>query len=254
MKKLTCRFCYLLAGLCFAALPFNVQAEGEIENQQQEQERVPVGQRSLSPYENLEIQKNRAERSLEVESEATSKNSNASIASEENSDDELTARKTYYTSHEGVFHRPIAVTAFGDNVTLEDGSVWHVREKDRHKTLDWLLGDSILILPNHSWFSSYKFILLNQNTGKKVSVNMILGPIYNGIYTHWIVAIDYNTKKIWLEDGSVWDISGFDKSILNKWLVNDTVVIGINDALFSSKTNILINVNVLTYVAAVCLN
>mgnify|MGYP000373122195 CR=1 FL=1 len=254
MKKLTCRFCYFIAGLCLVVLPFNIQAENGTENQPQEQERVPVGQRSLSPYENLEIQKSRAERSLEVESEGISKNSNANIDSEESSNDELIARKTYYTSHEGVFHRPIAVTAFGDNVTLEDGSVWHVREKDRHKTLDWLLGDSILILPNHSWFSSYKFILLNQNTGKKVSVNMILGPIYNGIYTHWIVAIDYNTKKIWLEDGSVWDISGFDKSILNKWLINDTVVIGINDALFSSKINILINVNVLTYVAAVCLN
>jgi len=201
------------------------------------EEHVPVGTRALSHSEHVNIQEQRE------------------LLSEENipsqADKDLIAKKTYYTSHEGAFHRPIAVTYTGDRVTLEDGTVWQVRIKDRSKTLDWLIGDSLIILPNHSWFSSYHYVLLNQNTGKEVKVNMLLGPIYNGVHTHWVVAIDYYNKEVCLEDGSVWRISS---SILNKWLVNDTVVIGVNDAWFSSNPNILINVNMLNYVTAVCEN
>jgi hypothetical protein len=173
---------------------------------------------------------------------------------EEPTDEELVAKKTYYTSHKGAFHRPIAVTPLGDEVTLEDGSVWKIKYDHRYKTLDWLAGDNILVLPNHAWFSSYYYRLVNQNTGADVETNLFLGPIYNGVYTHWIVAIDYFNNEICLEDGSTWKIAGGDYGRLKKWLVNDTIIIGINDSWFSSKPNILINVNMLNFVCGICQN
>ncbi|MEC7839135.1 MAG: hypothetical protein VX777_03740 [Chlamydiota bacterium] len=229
MKTLTSTLAKIFIGI--ALISTNLIAD---------EEHVPVGERALPNAEHISVQEQR---------EQLSKDNMPAQG-----DDELIAKKTYYTSHEGAFHRPIAVTSTGDRVTLEDGTVWQVRIKDRTKTLDWLIGDSIIILPNHSWFSSYHYVLLNQNTGKEVKVNMLLGPIYNGVHTHWVVAIDYYNKEVCLEDGSVWRISGSDGSTLKKWLINDTVIIGINDSWFSSKPNILINVNMLNYVAAICDN
>lgn len=206
---------------------------------------IPVGERRISQAEHVSIQEKRAalvEEKIQMKS------------LQSNDDDELIAKKIYKTSHLGVFHRPIAITAMGNQVTLEDGSVWQIRDSDRIKTLDWLAGDNLLILPNHAWFSSYQYVILNQNTGAEVKVNLLLGPIYNGVYTHWIVAIDYFNQELCLEDGSVWTISSGDHGTMKKWMPNDTIIIGVNDAWFSSKPNILINVNMLNDVAAICEN
>lgn len=160
-----------------------------------------------------------------------------------------------FTKHAGAFHRPVYVSLFGEKVELEDGSLWSVHPEDYHHTLDWMTGDVILITPNHSWFASYNYVLNNMSTGEIVRVQMTLGPIYNGIYTHWIIGIDYNRGEVCLEDGSVWDISTFDTSIMNRWLPNDTIIIGTNDGWFSSyNPHILINVNVNSYANASCVN
>lgn len=162
--------------------------------------------------------------------------------------------KALYSSHEGAFHRPVNISAGGDMITLEDGSIWKVRPDDKAKTLDWLAGDTIFILPNHSWFSSYYYVLSNQNTGAEVCVNLMLPPLYNGNYSHWIVAIDLYNLEVGLDDGSVWKISSSDYSTIEKWKVNDTIVIGVNDSWFSSKPNILINVFTHDNAAAVTRN
>lgn len=159
----------------------------------------------------------------------------------------------HYTSHPGAFHNPVAVSALGDTVEFRDGSIWTIASGDTYKTLNWLTSDRLVVTPNHSWFSSFMFCITNQDTGVSVKANLFLGPIYNGLYTHWIVAINYYTQEICLEDGSIWKLSGFDSSIYNKWLLNDTIIIGVNDGfLSSSKPNILINVNTLTYSRAKC--
>lgn len=159
-----------------------------------------------------------------------------------------------YTSHSGAFHSPLSVSLLGDTVELEDGSIWAVAAGDTYKTLNWLTSDLLVITPNHTWFSNYLYCMTNQNTGVSVKVNLFLGPIYNGIFTHWIAAINYFTQEICLEDGSIWHLSGFDSAIFNKWLLNDTIIIGVNDGfLSSSKPNILINVNTLTHSRAKCI-
>jgi len=234
---------------------------------------LPVGTRMMSRAEHVAIQEMRAaqaEQKTDEEGQPIKEFQTSEIAQEDGEevaennqaaliskgiDSEKVARAVYTTSHIGAFHRPTAVTALGDTVEIEDGSIWSVSSSDRYKTLDWLAGDTIIITPNHSWFSSYDFRLINQNTGASVPVVLSLGPVYNGIYTHWITAIDYNANQLCLEDGSVWSISGLDDSVSNKWVINDTVIIGINDGWWSgSRPNILINVNMVNYVRCKCLN
>jgi hypothetical protein len=143
----------------------------------------------------------------------------------------------------------MAVSIYGD-IELEDGSFWLVSPGDASKSLSWYGSDLLVITVNQSWFSSYKYKITNQSTGQSVSANLNLGPKYNGIYTRWISAIDYYYSVVYLNDGSVWDMSAFDSGIVNKWMPNDTVIIGVNDSFFSSSNpNILINVNMSNYAA-----
>lgn len=220
-----------------------------------EENHISVGERSLSHVERVLVQEQRSVLAQKIESgeELTEEENQVVIENSDQIEEKAQARSltqksfdatTYYTTHEGAFHRPIAVSFLGDTVELEDGSIWAVSSGDRYKTLDWMTGDTIIIIPNSSWFSSYDYSLVNINTGAKVKVNLSLGPIFNGVYTHWIVAIDYYYREICLEDGSVWKMSSWDSAIVNQWLPNDTVIIGINNGLFSGgNPNMLINVN-----------
>jgi hypothetical protein len=159
----------------------------------------------------------------------------------------------YLTSHAGALHRPISVSIFGDKVELEDGSTYTIRPADRLKVLNWLTSDAILIVPP-AFFSSYQYALINQNTGCRVEVNLTLGPIFNGHYTHWVIALDRELGRICLEDGSIWEIFCLDLVPSKRWMIGDTVIMGINDGWFSgSKPNVLINVNLNEYIKAKCL-
>lgn len=230
-------------GLVLFSMPLAAD-ETETEN------RISVGDRAMVHAEQVKLYEDRLAQMEDADEE-------------DSQDEEIEAKKivkkgfqqaTYVTTHEGAFHFPIGVSFLGDTVELEDGSIWKVCSNDTYKTLNWLTSDMIIIVPNDSIFSSHDYKLINLNTGAKVKVNLYLGPIYNGAYTHWIVAIDYLYREIYLEDGSIWKMSSFDQSIVNKWLPNDTVIIGINDGLFSgTNPNILINVNMNNYSIGICL-
>lgn len=249
---------YLTRGFIGLALLATTFCAAEEETQTQP-ERISVGTRALSQSEWVKIQQDRTDQIEKVrKGEISVDDEQVKLALEQESSEDSATQKdfvTYYTTHQGAFHFPIAVTLLGENVELEDGSIWVVNPNDRYNTLNWMTGDVIIITPNHALFSSYMYCLVNLNTGAVVRVNLALGPIYNGIFTHWIIAIDYFHRQICLEDGSVWSISWFDDSIMNKWLVNDTIIIGINDGLLSSfNPNMLINVNVNNNVVGNCIN
>lgn len=158
----------------------------------------------------------------------------------------------YYTSHNGAYHSPVGISIYGGSIELEDGSIWNAYPGDIYKVQNWLPTDIVVITPNHSWFSSYSYKLTNQNTGEGVAANLTLGPIYDSLYTHWIIAIDYYYNNVYLEDGSVWTMSAFDSGVVGQWMVNDTVIIGINNGwLSSSRPNILINVNMLNHASGI---
>jgi hypothetical protein len=168
---------------------------------------------------------------------------------------EFQAKSLSSTSHLGAYHNPRFVTPFGDAVALEDDSRWVIRGKDQSKTLNWYTNDRLVITPNHDWFSSYDYRINNLTTGHTVRCNLVEAPSYNGIYTHWIVAIDYSKKKICLEDGSLWSVSMWDGSELKRMALEDTIIIGTNDSWFkSSKPNVLINVDTMEFVKARCTN
>lgn len=153
-----------------------------------------------------------------------------------------------YTTHPGAYHSPVGISLFGDSIELEDGSIWSIRSIDTYIVRGWLPTDVIVITPNHSWFSSYNYKITNQNTGEYVSGDMFLGPVYTSPYTRWIAAIDYYNDIIYLDDGSIWEMSLFDSGIIDEWLIDDPVIIGVNDGwLSSTRPNILINVNMLNY-------
>lgn len=225
------------------------------ETASEEEEHIGVGTRAMSHSDYVKHQEERASKDQE-EPEKLGLTEEPSLKLVEKSIDQknIVPKKVFYTSHEGAYHRPIAVTIFGEQVTLEDGSVWTVSSWDQWKTLDWLTTDTILVMQNKWLFSSYKFMLVNQNTGKEVECNLTLGPIYSGAYTHWIIAIDYLNCEVILEDGSIWQVDPFDYTVMKKWMINDTLIIGINESSCVYHPNILINVNMLNYSCGICIN
>ncbi len=243
-KILSCLFCasIIMGSLC------------AVDQDTDNEERVPVGTRTTSLVENLKVQEQRAQRAQEKQKAQEEESDEVQAQAQTKEGKRVSNGAYYYTSHEGAYHNPLVVSYLGDTVSLEDGSIWIVKASDRYKTLDWYTNDTIVITPNHSWFSKFDYCLNNVNTGASVQVNLSLGPIYNGVYTYWITAIDYSRDQICLSDGSVWDISGFDHSVVKKWLPNDTIIVGIDDGVFNALTpNILINVNTLNYVSANCI-
>lgn len=217
-----------------------------------QEEHVKPGARASSHVEWLSMQQEREDKEDQAKAEEASEE--VEVASEgliKNLGKEANAASGYYAAYPGIFYNPYSVSYMGDYVVLHDGSGWTVSSSDSYKTLNWLTSDLVVITPNHSWLSAYMFKMTNQNTGVSVKCNLTVGPIYNGIYTHWIVGINYFTQDVYLENGTVWNVSGFDASIFSKWMVNDTIILGVNDGYFSiSKPYILINVNTLTHVRA----
>jgi hypothetical protein len=141
------------------------------------------------------------------------------------------------------------ISYYGEQVELEDGSVWKVNCCDRYKVSAWDGRDPITITQNTSWFSSYNYRLINQFTGSSVEANLYLGPVVNGIYTHYINWIDYCGAVI-LTDGSQWQISSRDLSVFRCWAYDDTIIIGTNSGWDGSYNAILINVTMNNYVRA----
>lgn len=256
MNKLLCKL--VLSGFCGAViLSGQLLANEEVQDQQSNQN-IPVGIRALKPAEQVVLQEKRAAKDAECQDEAEAvQQEGQPVTAANNEDGRLQSKSlmnkayTYYTTHAGALHWPISVSPYGDTVQLEDGSIWTVNVWDRSQTLNWLATDTIIIVPG-SYFSVYGYKLINVNTGAQVEVNLTLGPVYNGVFTHWIAAIDYFWNEIILEDGTVWKFF-WDDSVMKNWLINDTVIIGINDGAFSSsEPNILINVSMLNYARCKC--
>ncbi len=129
-----------------------------------------------------------------------------------------------------------------NSVELEDGSIWLLDPNEKSLLLRWTQEEPLAIIENHSWFSSYNFLLVNLVTNEAVGVTPSFGPILKGDYTHWITGIDPNNGYVLLEDNTNWQINRSDLPKLKKWLQEDTVIIGTNYS-WSGEDYILINVN-----------
>lgn len=140
-------------------------------------------------------------------------------------------------------HTLSAISALGDSLEIEDGSVWKISSFDASKICHWKSTDLILITQNHRWFSKYKYRLVNQTTGSTVEANLSLGPIKEGEYTRYVVGIDNVHDEIILSDKSRWRVSPYDRQQFEEWLLNDAVIIGYNSGWDSGCHGLLINVN-----------
>lgn len=239
----------MLMGLCAMLLTATMVSAEEGESK----ERAPVGTRSEPVEARMAQLESRAKMAAQnpeknVEKKKTEKvKKSASAASAK----KAAAKSLYHTLHPAAYQNPVAISFFGDTVELMDGSVWVIAPSEAHKTTHWYPTDLVVITPNHAWFSSYTFCLTNQNTGESVSANLHLGPIapmFGSFYTHWIVGVDYYYNIVYLEDGSIWNMSSFDSNVVNQWIAGDVVIVGVNDGwLSSSKPNMLINVDMLTF-------
>lgn len=150
----------------------------------------------------------------------------------------------YATTHEGAYYIPVAVSPLGDNITLDDGSIWSIDPEHTSKTVDWMTSDRVVIIPSTSWFSPYLFRLVNLKNNMIADANLSVGPDLYGMRTRKVKSIDLEAREVRLSDGSVWEISRFDQDDLKNWLADDIVLIGINDGWFAGlNPNILINVS-----------
>lgn len=157
--------------------------------------------------------------------------------------------------HVGSYHHYDKITPTGDVLELEDGSQWSVKPSDRFKTHNWYTTDILTLTANHSWFSGeYLFRITNISQNESLEVKLSRKPDYNGLSTYWIVAIDYVSQQLHLNDGSIWNLSSFHYMTFKDWMVNDTIILGHNEG-FCAKTwsNILVNCDTNSYVEARCI-
>lgn len=126
---------------------------------------------------------------------------------------------------------------------IEDGSRWEISPSDQHILYNWRRDDILVITPNSSWFSPYDYYVTNATNNTYVKANLLEGPIAFGPYSHWVVDIDYVGGHIFLDNQMVWCIDPKDGYLLSEWSINDHVIFGANDSLFSKYNFILINVN-----------
>lgn len=229
---------------------------------------------------NAEISQNEQKDAIEAapteESRAASSKAMALFSNQAMNIDSLkntmgTASGLSFISYPGAYH-PL-VRFLGNEVRLEDGSWWKIYSGDFSETSNWLtesdlsisdllLGltpDTVVITanPDYPLFSSFRYHLTNQQTGKFVRAN--LSDFYSGsntryIYSHvWLYDAYGNLfVQLTLNDGSIWNTLPLDTQCLD-WHNGDILIVGVNTDAFSTLAPYtLINVRTNNYGAASC--
>lgn len=127
-----------------------------------------------------------------------------------------------------------------NTIQLHDGSLWKVNAWDMYKIRDWASND-VLSLSCTEFLYGEKYQIANSVTGQSVLVNLVDGPVLFGPNTHWVASIDHYAHRIYLENGTCWNVRYWDQNKLSEWAVNDTVILG--DATGWWNDVLLINVN-----------
>jgi hypothetical protein len=134
-----------------------------------------------------------------------------------------------------------------NTIVLHDGSLWKVNSWDMYKVLNWASNDVLSLSCTESFFGE-KYILTNPVTGQSIHIDLLDGPVLFGPNSHWVVAIDHSLKRVYLENGSFWDVRFLDQNMLYQWAINDTVIVGDTNGWWSDS--VLINVNMNQHVYA----
>ncbi len=140
-------------------------------------------------------------------------------------------------------------------IQLEDGSEWQVHLNDSRKILSWRAQDWVSISPNSGFFASSPYYLTNETAGTYVRVTPFMGPKAFGVYTFWVVGTDFISGNVNVINGlgerSTWRVASSDLYLFDKWAINDTVILGIDNSFsdrFWGYDHILINVPMNHYI------
>jgi len=255
---------YTFKSMCGLLLATNGLQASDVEANKSQEERVQIANSTLSRSEEIRLERKYATPEFEKSNSAEIKkelNSTEVASKEEKEKFDLNQQ---VGRHQGVFQN---IDMISDGmVILGDGSAWDVYSGDRYKLNRMYPGiDKLIILQNNSWFfDTYKYRLLNNNTGDILEANLRVGPLVDRVRT--IVSIDSYSRTIQLSDGSVFAVSSWDDFIYfdrsysdmsqRRWLPTDAIIIGANDDFWGALTCpfILINVNVNKYAQAQLLN
>lgn len=132
------------------------------------------------------------------------------------------------------------ISALGNEIRFEDGSVWRVSPHDCEKVMQWLTAGIdpnipvyVSVMQNTSWFSDCDFRLVNRNTGSSIVANLFQGPWQGGEKTLYVEEIDFDRGIVKLSSGNEitrWEICPSDLYKLREWDFNDflPVILGHN--------------------------
>ena len=129
-------------------------------------------------------------------------------------------------------------------IVLEDGSSWELSLYDMPTLNRWEKGDPIALTQNHRWFTKHPYRLVNQMSNTSVEVSLARAP------KHAKSIQSAGTIALTLSDGTTWEISPSDASILDTWLAQDPILTGLNTGEETSYRHILIHTNTNTCVRA----
>ncbi len=133
---------------------------------------------------------------------------------------------------------------FLDTLELEDHSKWEIAPPDTYKVVGWEPQDKMVLTPHYSWFSIYKyqFSMTNLTRNSYVRVNFVSHPCDYKKMARWVISIDKFSNKLFLNDGTCWNIHPSDVPLFKEWDVNDFIVYGRNDQLLAQYPYLLIHV------------
>lgn len=148
-----------------------------------------------------------------------------------------------------------SVSALGDSAVIEDGSVWLLSTYEGTKALQWTTNDPNFVIPlsitqNFSWFSNYRYRIVNKSTGESIPANLHLGPLKDNPNALFISALDPANRIVILNNNKRFEVSANDLSTFQKFASFDYIIVGQNGGWSSNYEYILINVNMDSYVHA----
>ncbi len=190
----------------------------------------------------------------EAAEELDTSNKNKDVSTSDPQDEIINGLGYYDTYFPDYHHWISSISVIQDELLLEDDSRWVVNPSDRYKLSNWLSNkDPIEIAQNDSYFSrsQYPYRLINRAlSGSYVNVGMMHGPLRYGQNTNVISDIDYFNGIVYLSNDTSWNLSPAYKDYYYKWQVNDTIIIGVNNAWWPSYEFILINIEEYKHVPA----
>lgn len=147
------------------------------------------------------------------------------------------------TTYPAMQHFVRETDAQGSIITIQDGSVWSVKENDQEIVKSWPIHSELTIVPNALSFwnkltgsrPSHKYRIINLQSNQSVAVNLSLGPFKYNPNTRKIESIDYSRGEVYLNNGHIWkvDLNRTTMQIFRDWQIGQAVICGTNDTWFS---------------------